>query len=71
MTTWEKRNWEKLLNFINNYNAQSSEPSTVTPTLTEDQETQLGQIPEIGTSVETIGGQTSQIPGLVTSVDTI
>jgi hypothetical protein len=71
MTTWEKRNWEKLLNFINNYNAQSSEPSTVTPTLTEDQETQLGQIPGIGTSVETIGGQTSQIPGLVTSVDTI
>jgi hypothetical protein len=59
------------MNFIDNYNVQSSEPLTVTPTLTEDQETQLGQIPEIGTSVETIGGQTSQIPGLVTSVDTI
>lgn len=71
MTTWEKKNWEKLLNFINNYKAPSSEPSTVAPTLTEDQETQLGQIPGIGTSVETIGGQTSQIPGLVTSVDTI
>jgi hypothetical protein len=68
---WEVKNWQKLLNFIDNYNAQPSEPLTVTPTLTEDQETQLGQIPEIGTSVETIGGQTSQIPGLVTSVDTI
>ena len=38
---------------------------------TEDQEPQLDPIPGLVTSVDTIGGQTSQIPGLVTSVDTI
>ena len=71
-TQWGQEEYDNFVEFLKNFNApKSSEPSTVTPTPTEDQEPQLDPIPGLVTSVDTIGGQTSQIPGLVTSVDTI